>query len=158
MPEPGSSLILTGTDADSLPPRGLAGTYALFFRLPSPMEVQAGRLGSAPLPAGWVIYVGSALGPGGLRARLRRHLAREKRVHWHIDALSTRIRPEFWLARADGERHECAWTQHLAAHPAASIPVLGFGSSDCRRGCQSHLIAFPAEMDREALITWLLRS
>jgi len=152
---PESARHFTGSGTDSLPPRGLAGTYALFFRLTSSLTVTAGRLGEAQLPAGWLIYVGSALGPGGLHARLRRHLAPEKRIHWHIDALSARLRPRFWLALADGRRHECEWAQRLAAHPAASIPIPGFGSSDCQRGCRAHLIAFPAEMTGAAIVAWL---
>jgi len=155
VPEPESIPIFAGADADSLPPRGLTGTYALFFRLSSPLEVQAGRLGRVQLPAGWVIYVGSALGAGGLRARLRRHLAADKRVHWHIDALSSRERPELWLALADGRRHECDWAQRLAAHPAATIPAPGFGSSDCKRGCRAHLIALPGEIEAGAITAWL---
>ena len=153
MPE--AAQFFTGSDAVSLPPRGLTGSYALFFKLSAPLAVRAGRLGEVRLPAGWLIYTGSALGPGGLHARLRRHLAPTKRIHWHIDALSARVRPDFWLALADAKRRECEWAQRLAAHPAASIPVPGFGSSDCKRGCQSHLIAFPAELEKEMLVDWL---
>jgi len=133
------------------PSAGTKGTYALFFWLDQPLGLEVGRLGRVILPAGWLVYVGSALGPGGLRARLRRHLAPTKRVHWHIDALTLAHPPDDWLAQADGERHECDWVQMLAAHPRASVPVPGFGSSDCRRGCPAHLIAFPAEVDPRRL-------
>ena len=153
MPE--AAQFFTGSDAVSLPPRGLTGSYALFFKLSAPLAVRAGRLGEVRLPAGWLIYTGSALGPGGLHARLRRHLAPTKRIHWHIDALSARVRPDFWLALADAKRRECEWAQRLAAHPAASIPVPSFGSSDCKQGCPAHLIALPADMTGDAIVAWL---
>ncbi len=156
MPEP-ALLLFSGRDAQTLPPGGAGGTYALFFWLDEPLTVSAGRLGAVTLPAGWLAYAGSALGPGGLHARLRRHLAPTKREHWHIDALTTRIRPTFWLALADGERRECDWAQRLAAHPRASIPAPGFGSSDCKRGCRAHLIALDGALTLEEIAAWLLR-
>lgn len=50
------------------------GTYLLLLRVDSPCMVNVGRLGTATLGLGWVLYVGSAFGPGGLAARLRHHL------------------------------------------------------------------------------------
>ncbi len=135
----------------ALPPAGAKGTYALFFRLEQSLALEVGRLGRVTLPAGWLVYVGSALGPGGLRVRLRRHLAAAKRPHWHIDALTQVHPPDDWLALADGRRRECDWAQQLAGHPRASIPAPGFGSSDCRRGCPAHLIHFPASMPLAAI-------
>ncbi len=128
------------------------GTYALFFAIPAPLTIVAGRLGKVTLPKGWSIYVGSALGPGGLRARIQRHRAPAKRAHWHIDALSNRLRPLFWLFLADGTRRECDWAQALASHPQAAIPAPHFGSSDCTRGCPAHLIAFPETVPLKALV------
>ncbi len=38
-----------------------------------------------------LVYVGSAMGPGGLLARLKRHLSRSgKKLYWHIDYLTSR--------------------------------------------------------------------
>jgi Uri superfamily endonuclease len=148
--------IFSGNDERGLPPRDARGTYVLFFRLDEALRVQVGRLGDATLPPGWLAYAGSALGPGGLQARLRRHLAPAKRVHWHIDALTMVHPPDFWLALADGTRRECEWAQRLAAHPRASIPVPGFGSSDCKRGCRAHLIALDGALTRDEIVAWLL--
>jgi Uri superfamily endonuclease len=46
--------------------------------------------GSLPiaLPAGRYLYCGSAKGPGGLKARLSRHMRRGKSVRWHVDQLT----------------------------------------------------------------------
>ena len=113
------------------------GTYVLVLKLENSVTAQAGRLGTAHLEAGWTIYVGSAHGPGGLRARLRRHLRPDKAVHWHIDAL-TAVAPVsvIWVDTSP-VRLECVWARTLAALPGVTIPLKGFGSSDC--GCESHL-------------------
>lgn len=50
-----------------------AATYTLCFEIPTEGTVAVGRLGSKHFPAGLYLYVGSARGPGGLRARVRHH-------------------------------------------------------------------------------------
>jgi len=62
-----------------------AGTYALVVALDRSQHITIGRRGGFHFPAGFYIYIGSALGPGGLSARIGRHLLAEKRLHWHID-------------------------------------------------------------------------
>ncbi len=47
------------------------GTYVLVMRLGRLRRVRVGRLGVQEFPAGLYLYVGSAFGPGGLRARIR---------------------------------------------------------------------------------------
>jgi len=59
----------------------------LILRLPCPATVNVGRLGRVRFPAGWYAYVGSAYGPGGLAARISRHLRPSKPSHWHLDYL-----------------------------------------------------------------------
>ena len=120
------------------------GSYVLPLHLSRPRTITAGRLGEVRLPAGEYFYAGSALGPGGLRARVGRHLRGDGRPHWHIDRLRTitEIRGVYY-ALSD-ESQECLWSQALAALPHARIPVPGFGSSDCQSICRSHLIAFPS--------------
>ena len=116
------------------------GTYALIMRLVSSTEMQVGKLGAFHCPAGWYTYVGSALGPGGLMARLARHRQRHKRLHWHIDYLLpvVELTEIWWMASSD--RWECVWAQALGRVPGASVCLPGFGSSDCR--CSTHLLYF----------------
>jgi Uri superfamily endonuclease len=64
-----------------------AGTYALILRSHSKATTQVGRWGRINLETGYYIYIGSAFGPGGVRARVSRHFRKEKRKHWHIDYL-----------------------------------------------------------------------
>ena len=116
------------------------GTYVLILHLAQARTLQVGRLGSFHFPAGFYAYPGSAYGPGGLRARLGRHLADVKRLHWHIDYLR-QAGPVTALWLAEHRRVECAWAHALGSLPGASQPVPGFGASDC--ACPSHLFHFP---------------
>ncbi len=120
-----------------------SGTYVLVLHLAEARAVTVGRLGEFAFPAGWHLYVGSAHGPGGLRGRLRHHLAPVARPHWHIDYLRA-IAPcvAVWYA-ARATPFECAWAAALAALPGARIVAPRFGASDC--GCGGHLVSFARE-------------
>lgn len=112
------------------------GIYALGLRLPQLTTVHVGALGRWEFPAGSYIYVGSAWGPGGLAARIRRHLRERKTLRWHVDYLRAYASPvALWLA--PGCHNECGWGQHLLALPDARVVAPGFGASDCT--CQSHM-------------------
>jgi Uri superfamily endonuclease len=113
-----------------------AGAYVLALRLDAPLPVRVGKT-SASLPAGDYLYCGSARGPGGLRARLARHMRPQKRAHWHIDQLTSAARILGAFINEAGD--ECALSAALDRLPA---PVAGFGSSDCRR-CAAHLRFWP---------------
>ncbi len=63
------------------------GAYMLFIELEGALALPATSRGSRTLAPGRHAYCGSAYGPGGLRARLRRHLKREKARRWHVDHL-----------------------------------------------------------------------
>lgn len=118
------------------------GTYILVLRLDGPAVIQIGRLGAQVFAAGHYVYVGSALGAGGLASRLNHHLSwaegRAVRKHWHIDYLLQQATVVQVWYRVGPERLECEWARALAAQPAFQSPVPGFGSSDCR--CPSHLL------------------
>ena len=49
------------------------GTYALILSCSTDFGIQIGRLGTMRLQPGYYVYLGSALGPGGLRARIAHH-------------------------------------------------------------------------------------
>jgi Uri superfamily endonuclease len=118
------------------------GTYALLLVLDEEMDLRVGALGSIRLPSAHYVYTGSAFGPGGLAARISRHL-RGGRPHWHIDILRAASGITAVCFTASDERLECRWAQALASSTGARIPAPGFGASDCGSGCRSHLIAFP---------------
>lgn len=119
---------------ESVDLRAAGGVYALIVDLEAPVRVRIGRLGTAELAAGRYIYVGSA--QKGLGARLDRHLRRRKPRRWHIDYLTTRVRPAGAVVWLKGKDAECRLARVLGER--WPMPVEGFGSSDCR--CPSHFV------------------
>ena len=112
------------------------GTYALILQSHSKANVQIGQWGEIELRPGYYIYVGSAFGPGGIKARVERHWRTDKRKHWHIDYLRKYVTPfEAWISY-ETERLEHQWAQIIYDMPEM-VPIQGFGCSDCR--CFSHL-------------------
>ena len=109
------------------------GSYVVVFASRGG-AVAAGRR-RLEVPPGLVLYVGSARGPGGLRARLGRHLEGRGRPRWHVDRLRGFCRPrEAWYLVGSAVEHE--WADRLAG---IGRVVPGFGASDCR--CPGHLFA-----------------
>jgi Uri superfamily endonuclease len=118
------------------------GCYSLIIHFDRKKTVRVGKLGEAAFPAGTYVYTGSAM--KGLRARLRRHCNRKKKLHWHIDYLltlpSARVREIILYPAAPGQ--ECRQNKRIAAKPDAVVILKNFGASDCKSGCPSHLFFF----------------
>jgi Uri superfamily endonuclease len=111
------------------------GTYALVFSLSAPRSVRVGALGSITFEPGYLVYVGSAFGPGGLHARVTRHARRDKPTRWHIDYLRGHLElEEVWLTTS-ARRWEHDWADRLSE--SLDIAAARFGASDCH--CASHL-------------------
>jgi Uri superfamily endonuclease len=116
------------------------GTYALVMACSSDPKVAVGKLGSLRLQSGFYVYVGSAFGPGGLKARIAHHVKISERPHWHIDYLRPALDlSEIWFTH-DSRHREHQWVEVLAGLRGATVPISGFGASDCR--CNSHLLFF----------------
>ena len=126
---------------DSPPLPAGAGTYILILHLLLKQSIGVGKFGEIDFPAGHYLYVGSALGPGGLAARLRRHKklagSSDKRLHWHVDFLREQTQLlGVWYSQQP-QRLEHKWAQAIGRLPDTMVLVPGFGSSDC--DCPSHL-------------------
>lgn len=112
------------------------GIYCLVFKNPG-CTIRVGALGDVTFQEGWHIYIGSALGSGGLQ-RLCRHISlsrlHDRRPKWHVDYLLTNA--DFSLSYAvyafTQDRLECGLAGELNT---GGIPK--FGCSDC--DCMSHL-------------------
>ena len=65
-------------DRETLDLPSQPGTYALLLEATAIQDVPIGKLGVLHMLPGIYVYVGSALGPGGLAARVGRHALREK--------------------------------------------------------------------------------
>ena len=137
-----------------------AGAYVLFVELNRPLAIPETSLGPAGLAPGRYAYCGSAYGPGGLGARLRRHLRPDKAVRWHVDHLTAGGRI-IALGLAPGGQ-ECALLEGLCRRPGVTVPLAGFGSSDCAR-CPAHLLRIERTVDPRGLaealgLVWIDRS
>ncbi len=131
----------TTRDAVNLrPPKALPGTYVLVLSSRASARRRIGRLGDLVVEPGGYVYIGSALGPGGVQARVAHHLRRCQRPHWHIDYLRTSatvVRVHFCL---DANNREHTWASHIAKMRGAFVPLRRFGATDC--DCPSHLFYF----------------
>ena len=107
-------------------------TYQLFIEVKTPVRVSVGRLGTFDFPAGRYVYTGSAL--RNFEARIVRHLSTAKKMHWHIDYLLGAPGVRVLDVRRSAEE-ECVANQSTRG----TVLIPGFGASDCRAGCGSHL-------------------
>jgi len=117
---------------------GVKGAYALAIQLDSEVPVRLGGKSHVIAP-GQYIFAGSAKGPGGIGARVRRHLRRDKRLHWHVDSL-TMAASRIDAFALPGQT-ECSIVERLGGTPLLQHAIAGFGSSDCAK-CPSHLLKF----------------
>jgi Uri superfamily endonuclease len=113
------------------------GIYCLVFENPGCM-IRVGALGEIAFQSGWHIYIGSALGSGGLK-RLMRHISiagnHDRKPKWHVDYLLTSpfFSLDYTVYGVTGDRLECRLANILNE---SSVPA--FGCSDC--SCISHLL------------------
>jgi Uri superfamily endonuclease len=104
------------------------------------MRVVVGRLGALILVPGFYVYVGSALGSGGVAARIARHRKVTAVRHWHIDYVRPSTLLESVWYTYDSVRREHEWAHVLQQLAGAHVPCPRFGASDCR--CDAHLFYF----------------
>jgi Uri superfamily endonuclease len=109
-----------------------ACTYQLHIRLSRNIKCLVGRLGEYSFPAGHYVYTGSA--KRNMSARLKRHLSKEKALRWHIDYLLASRYAIITKVTTSAEA-ECLLNQHVEGE----VLIPGFGASDCKSGCGSHL-------------------
>ena len=112
------------------------GTYILILYLKQTAEIEVGKLKKIIFMKGYYAYTGSALSRGGLKARLKHHLRKQDKPHWHIDYLKLHSEiKEVWLIENESRlEHVCA---DVFLKKEGFLPVKKFGASDCK--CISHL-------------------
>jgi Uri superfamily endonuclease len=107
-------------------------TYQLFIAVNQTVHITVGKLGLFEFPAGSYVYTGSAR--KNIDARIARHLRSDKKLRWHIDyLLACRFTTITKVIRS--AEPECVVNQRVAG----VVVVKGFGASDCRHRCGSHL-------------------
>lgn len=121
-----------------------AGAYLILITISDSMLIQIGGLGMNRFERGLYAYIGSARGRGAqsIEGRLRRHFQAWRKPFWHIDYLLNSKRADCMTAiSASSERSvECSLNKAVLNLALRAIPY--FGSSDCRKGCGSHLSYF----------------
>lgn len=120
----------------------------LVMELEKGQEISVGSLGRSYFPAGFYAYCGSAL--AGFKARLNRHLTKNKKPKWHIDYLLNEAEIREIILFQTVKRLECLLSQALGGE-LTSIPH--FGCSDCH--CKSHLFF---STDKDSLVETITAS
>lgn len=113
------------------------GVYCLILSCRKPCTIRIGALGRIEFREGSYIYVGSALGSGGL-SRVTRHIRffheHYRKPKWHIDYLMEAVEVTLTnviCAKTD-EKLECILAKNIG-----DPGVENFGCSDCF--CRTHL-------------------
>ena len=110
--------------------------------VPKQRSIRVGKLGKFLFLKGTYLYTGSAM--AGLRRRIARHLRKRKKLHWHIDYLlnGSGVAINGVMIHRSSTRQECLHNKRIFRLPGVRVTVPGFGSSDCRANCPSHLAYF----------------
>ena len=122
----------------SLPAAG--GAYALVIATHRAVTITLAGRKPAEFPEARYLYVGSANGPGGIRARVGRHLKGAKSILWHVDRLTNAFGVATVIALPGGR--ECALMEEVRSWDGVTVPAPGFGSTDCHT-CAAHLVRLP---------------
>lgn len=117
------------------------GAYLLLLNNPSDFSKKIGRLGTRTFRKGYYVYVGSAM--NGLKARIKRHRRKQKKIHWHIDYVTP---DPMTVTRTFDIRRDAPALEQKLAEKMVSIcetGILGFGATDSP--ADSHLFYFPED-------------
>ena len=107
-------------------------SYQIFFEMHCGCAIVVGKLGEFSFPAGSYVYTGSA--KKRIRGRILRHLSSTKKLRWHIDYL---LAPRGTVISRIKlfDKEEC----EVNKETKGEIIVPGFGATDCKSKCSSHL-------------------
>jgi Uri superfamily endonuclease len=113
----------------------MKGAYILELWLDYDTQVIIGKLGMIDFRKGRYFYVGSS--QNNVEKRVARHMKDNKKIHWHIDYLTTskafrKIGAKIF--ESDKKEKECEISAKLGKKYSS---IEGFGCSDCQ--CKSHL-------------------
>ncbi len=107
-----------------------SGAYVLVMHAAWHQQIEVGRLGAMQVVPGYYLYVGSAFGPGGVRARVLHHMRVSERPRWHIDYLRQVCPLVMVWCSYEEVRREHEWVELLESITTVTIPMVGFGASD----------------------------
>jgi Uri superfamily endonuclease len=131
------------------------GIYTLLIKVKNNKNILVGKLGNIEFKKGFYVYIGSA--QNNLKARIKRHLRKNKKIFWHIDYLTSHQGTqiiEVWILSDNNRRKECEVAEKFYKEVSPCGIIRNFGSSDCK--CPSHLFYFKNK--RNKVRTFLKKS
>ena len=134
-----------------------SGIYTIIIFLSKKLSVSIVKLGVHKFPMGYYTYTGSAIGSSvSLESRVSRHMQKEKRRHWHIDFLLANEDASVIgvVAALTHKKLECDMNRYIKTKSKAKVCVTGFGSTDCKKNCGSHLLYFGEENISKLICTF----
>lgn len=125
-----------------------SGTYLLEILLTERTEIKLHSKIHIFFP-GWYYYSGSA--QKSLDKRVNRHIVKSKKVHWHIDKVTTLknsiINRIFVFCNTD-KNNECFNISFMKSK-GLKTNIMNFGNGDCINNCSSHLLFTERMIDAE---------
>ncbi len=112
----------------------MKGVYVLLIEIKKPSTIKVGSLGNVSFNKGIYAYIGSA--QNSLEKRIKRHIAKQKKLHWHIDYLTTK--PFVDVFKVYFAQLDKSFEEKLSLHLSNFFPYVdNFGSTDS--SAKSHL-------------------
>ncbi len=112
----------------------MKGCYCLIIKTEENKNLKIGKKLKVEFKKGYYVYIGSAM--NGLESRVKRHLSKSKKLHWHIDYL-LRYCEVVEVIYNINQKVECELSKELSKR---NDYIQDFGCSDCE--CNSHLYYF----------------
>jgi len=129
------------------------GVYLLEIYLNKSIILSIKNFYGQKLIKGYYYYTGSA--QRNLVQRIERHIKKEKKIHWHIDHLTTNkyasLKNVFMILGAS-KNAECDLGKKLKTSLEISDSLNGFGNSDCRN-CNTHLFYSKKRINHNHLLS-----
>ena len=121
------------------------GSYCLIIHIKRDCRIKIGAKGFVNFEKGYYVYVGSAL--NSLNTRIKRHISKDKKKHWHMDYLSLNKNSEILqvIYTHCDKKIECNISSYINENTNNYIE--SFGCSDCM--CMSHLYYFDSYDEAE---------
>ncbi len=121
-----------------------SGVYILELYAPLPFSIVCKKYTDLIFSKGYYYYAGSA--QKNLYHRLKRHIASNKIINWHIDYLTSSIDGKLppaniksvYIFLNQKKDFECKIASDLSNNFLCSSDIYGFGNGDCKI-CSTHL-------------------
>ncbi len=130
-----------------------SGVYLLEIFASKPFTTNIAKYKGELFPKGYYYYSGSA--QKNLPHRLKRHIRKDKIVHWHIDHITSLKEANIsniFIFENRGKDIECELVQVLLKDFNTKIIANGFGNGDCHT-CQTHLLYKSSKINHNHFIS-----